>query len=82
MGHYLVECGGSTIDIEWEIPNVCHTVEKVMTIDAIIEGYISKLKPSPNTSDEYRGENSCENFSSSHNFDLRKQKKGQQTFCE
>ena len=48
----LVECCDSTNGIEWKILDASRTVEKLMTIEAIL---ISKLKPALNTRDENRG---------------------------
>ena len=52
VGQHLVECRGATNGIEWKFLDACRTVEKLMMIEAI---YISKLKPTLNTLDEYRG---------------------------
>ena len=49
---HLVECCGTTHNVNWEIHDACREVEKLMTIEAI---YIKKLKPQLNTRDEYRG---------------------------
>ena len=53
VGQQLVEWRGATNDIEWKILDACQTIEKIIIIKAI---YISELKPTLNTRDEYRGQ--------------------------
>ena len=43
VGQHIVECSGSTNDIEWKILDACRTAEKLLTIEAIYntqEGYL------------------------------------------
>ena len=50
VGQNLLECCCAMNDMEWNIIDVCRTVDELMTIEAI---YIIKLKPSLTTRDEY-----------------------------
>ena len=51
IGQNLSECGGFREDIARRTLDVCHAMEKFMTIKAI---FINKLEPGINTRNKYR----------------------------